>query len=180
MKYFVTLSEDRAVASVMGTSSLSADVAAEQQLVEVSADDASIIEKYLASHDIVIDDTGKLLVYERLDQKIASDSLLLNSMVTAAISKGFEFEDLRFGCDTYDQINIHLLAVSGGMIKDVTGVMVSFDVERAQSLLKTMAAHVQKLMVEHWNFKERLKTIRNFREADGVINAAKDFYATPS
>jgi hypothetical protein len=178
MNFYATLNKsDNSISSIMSTTHLDSAYAVKNGLVEVSSEDAAIIEKYLPTHDIILDSVEGLMVYERIGQKVDNAKTQLKTMLTSAINAGFVFEDQVFSCSIYDQINVyHFENNMQSRYSTVNDDLVYVPKDKLGLFKKAMASHVFSLYRSHLGFKSKLEQCSTFKDVDVIVNSARIFY----
>lgn len=176
MNYYATVNKaDNSVSSIMSTTQLDPEYAAKNGMVEVYAEDAAIIEKYLPTHDVIIDPVEGLMVYERVGQRIDSAKTQLTNMLSTTIESGFFHDGNIFSCSLYDQVNTyHMEHFDGFQGLNSNGEFVT--IGNIVDFKKTMARHVFSLYRSHIGFKNKLVKCTTFKEIDSLLNSARIFY----
>ena len=178
MNFYATLNRaDNSISSIMSTTHLDSAYAAKNGLVEVSSEDAAIIEKYLPTHDVVLDPVEGLMVYERVGQKIDNAKTQLKALLTATISSGFAFEGNLFSCSLYDQINVyHFESNNESTYATVDDKAITIPKNKLDGFKAAMSYHVFTLYRSHLGFKQKLELCSTFKDVDIIINSVKVFY----
>jgi hypothetical protein len=178
MNFYATLNRaDNSISSIMSTTHLDSAYAAKNGLVEVSSEDAAIIEKYLPTHDIVLDPVEGLMVYERVGQKIDNAKTQLKALLTSTIASGFAFEGNLFSCSIYDQVNVyHFENNSESSYATVDDKTITISKDKMAAFKAAMSYHVFTLYRSHLGFKQKLELCSTFKDVDIIVNSVKVFY----
>lgn len=172
MRYYVRIDQDRKIVSSMMTNWLTDEYAEENNLVEVSENDYMSLESLSVDHDLYIDENNYLQAYQRLDHGMQAAKQYIDSLVTQKIASGFSYNNYKFKCSSYDQININNRAGYGGKYKTKTGDIVDLSVEQSIELKKSMMLHVDSVLETAWIVKDKLKSAETFEEIDVIKQTA--------